>query len=120
MKYRWPLRAAKFLAIAAVILLVFGFVVMALWNTLIPDLFKGPTLTYWQALGLLVLSRLFFHGWARWGYSGSWRHRSWRRRFDERLASMTPEEREKVREEWRRKCGWYPGQESEAKPQTNV
>jgi len=120
MKHWWSLRAAKFIAVAAVILLVVGFVVMALWNALIPDLFKGPVLTYWQAVGLLLLSRLLFHGWVRWGFGGSWRHRDWKRRLEERMASMTPEEREKFRENLRRRRGWFPGEESEAKPQTNV
>ena len=43
---------------------VFGFtlVVMLLWNALVPELFKGPELGYWQTLGLLVLSKILFSG----------------------------------------------------------
>lgn len=43
---------------------VFGFtyVVMLLWNALIPELFNGPELAYWQTLGLLVLSKILFSG----------------------------------------------------------
>lgn len=43
---------------------VFGFiyVTMLLWNWLVPDLFNGPAITYWQAAGLLVLSKILFSG----------------------------------------------------------
>jgi len=36
--------------------------VMVLWNALVPDLFGGPHLGYWQSFALLFLSRLLF-GW---------------------------------------------------------
>ena len=40
-----------------IIVMVAGFslVTMLLWNWLIPDIFKGPAITYVQALGLLAL-----------------------------------------------------------------
>lgn len=43
---------------------IFGFtlVVMLLWNALVPELFNGPVLAYWQTLGLLVLSKILFSG----------------------------------------------------------
>ncbi len=31
-----------------------------LWNTLMVDIFNLKTITYWQALGLFVLSRILF------------------------------------------------------------
>ncbi len=61
-------------------ILVFGAVIMWLWNALLPDLFHFGTITYWQAVGLAVLARLLFgsmhhghshgrHGkFSRWGY----------------------------------------------------
>ena len=48
------------LGVAAVI--GFTFVVMWLWNWLVPELFNGPVLGYWQTLGLLVLSKIIFSG----------------------------------------------------------
>lgn len=120
MKHWWPLRIAKFVAIAVVVVVAVGYVVMGLWNALIPDLFRGPVLTYWQAVGLLLLSHFLLHGWGRWRYSNGWRHHRWKQHLDERLASMSPEERKKYEEEWRRRCGWYPAQESETKPQTGA
>lgn len=38
--------------------LIFGFVVQALWNWLMPSLFGLKTVTYWQAFGLVLLARL--------------------------------------------------------------
>lgn len=39
---------------------IFGLVTKALWNALMPDIFGLPTITYWQAWGLLLLSMIFF------------------------------------------------------------
>jgi hypothetical protein len=37
-----------------------GFSLMYLWNWLMPAIFGLSVLTFWQALGLLVLSRMLF------------------------------------------------------------
>lgn len=44
---------------ASVLIMVFTFPIMLLWNWLIPSLFNGPVLTFWQTLGLAFLIRLF-------------------------------------------------------------
>jgi len=41
---------------------VFSVAAMFLWNALMPQLFALPVLSYWQALGLVVLARIFFGG----------------------------------------------------------
>jgi hypothetical protein len=87
------------ICIAAVIG-VAGMVEMSLWNWLIPALFGGPSLHFWQAIGLLVLTRILVgrvgRGPAHWGWRGRMRH-DWQR--------MTPEERAKLRETYSRRCG---------------
>ena len=40
----------------------FGWVVMALWNWLMPDLFGLKRIGYWQAWGLLILCKILFSG----------------------------------------------------------
>ncbi len=110
MRHFWFNRNVKFVLVIAAGLLLLGLVVMLLWNALIPDLFKGPEITFWQAAGLLALSHILLRGWGRWRYANGWRHDRWRNRFAEKLAAMTPEEREKFREDWKRRCGWYPGE----------
>ncbi|MCU0277146.1 MAG: hypothetical protein MUF02_09925 [Acidobacteria bacterium] len=42
------------------LLFLFGWVVMLLWNWLMPDIFGLKRLTYWQAWGLLILSHILF------------------------------------------------------------
>lgn len=112
MKHRWFPRIIKGILFLVAGLLVFGWIVMTLWNAIIPDLFKGPALAFWQAVGLLVLSHLLFRGWSPWRFGNGWRHDRWKRRFEEKLAAMSPEEREKFNEEWRRRCGWKESHES--------
>jgi hypothetical protein len=106
MKTRWPMKAARIVPIVLAVGLVLGLIVMALWNALVPDLFHGPVVTYWQALGLLLLSRLLFFGGP--GGRPGWRRDEARRRMQERWASMSPEDREKIRGRMRGRCGWDP------------
>ncbi len=101
-----------FIAAAAVLALV----TMLLWNALIPALFNGPSVTFGQALGLLILSHILLRGASPWRHGGGWRRERWRRRFEERLQAMTPEERERFKQEWGRRCGWSPAPAPEQKP----
>ena len=122
MKPWWIAKIAKMLVFGVIAAAVVGLIVMFLWNALIPELFKGPELTFWQALGLLVLSHILLRGWGgQWRHASGWRHDRWRKKFDEKLAAMTPEEREKFREEWQHRCGhgWgeHDGKPSESEAQ---
>lgn len=42
--------------------ILFGFIIMWLWNWLMPDIFGLTTLTYWQAVGLFILFKLLLGG----------------------------------------------------------
>ena len=91
---------------------VFGLAVMFLWNGLIPKLFNGPVVTFYQAVGLLVLAHVLFRGAMGWGCCGGGGRRDhWRKRFEEKMAAMTPEEREKFKQKWQQCCGWGEGEE---------
>jgi len=85
-------RGVKIAIFGIVAVVVFGFVVKGLWNWLMPPLFGLHTLTFWQGLGLLVLSWILFGGLR--GGPGRYRHHGFRERWEE----MTPEQREKFRE----------------------
>jgi ABC-type multidrug transport system fused ATPase/permease subunit len=56
-KFRF-LGILMFLAMIA----VFSVAAMFLWNALMPEIFGLPVLSYWQALGLVVLARILFGG----------------------------------------------------------
>jgi len=91
MKRFWILKAFKVLVFAGVALGALGLVVMSLWNALLPAITSLHTITFAQALGLLVLSRLLFGGFRRHG------HWHWRQRVRARWEHMTPEQREQLR-----------------------
>lgn len=101
------LRILKVAVIAVIAVTVVTFVVMSLWNILMPSIFAVRTISFWQALGLLVLSKILFGGF-RPGMRGGPR---WRKRMMERWEQMTPEERQKFREGIRHGCG--PNRQSE-------
>ena len=107
----------KFLFIAVPILIVIcsfigGEVVKLLWNWLLPDLFGFKQIGFWQALGLLALSRILFGGMG----VGSRARSNAKRRADERWEKMTPEEREKFRQGFR--GHWHS--EPPADPKTSL
>ena len=98
---RWVKRGLKIGVIGVVAVAVFGFVVMSLWNWLAPAVFRLRSITFWQALGVLILSKILFGGFrGRPGYGGHWR-----RRMNERWQQMTPEEREQFCQGMFRHCG---------------
>ena len=97
-------KAIGFILIAIIAVAVFGFLVKGLWNWLMPVLFGLHAITFWQAIGLLVLAKLLFGGFR--GGPGANKH--WRSRMKEKWAQMTPEEREKLahgmQRHWGREC----------------
>lgn len=55
------------------------FVTMSLWNALIPELFHGPVLTFWQTAGIFLLSKILLTGLAPGGHDRG--RRNWRRHY---------------------------------------
>jgi len=90
-----------------------GIVVMKLWNWLLPSLFGWRAITFWQALGLLVLCRILFGGLGLHGHGRS----TYRQRLAERWEKMSPEERERLRRGWCGRWGFVPPSESK-EPET--
>lgn len=85
-------------------ILVWAFVLatMYLWNWLIPSLFAGPVITFWQAAGLLALSKILFGGFGKsGGHGGQWKSR-WKSRWQEKWSSMTPEDQEHFKQKMMR------------------
>jgi hypothetical protein len=81
---------------------VFGFVTMQLWNWLMPAIFGLRTISFLQAVGLVLLSKILLSG-DRGPWAG---RRRWRKHMEERWAQMTPEERERFRAGMQGRCGW--------------
>lgn len=91
-KYRVA-KVIKVILVVIVALLVFGFATMHLWNWLMPAIFGLRTITFLQALGLVVLGKILFGGFHRHGGGG----RGWKRHMEQRWAQMSPEEQERFR-----------------------
>jgi hypothetical protein len=98
-KKHWIVKGGLFLVVGVAAALLFTFVTMSLWNWLMPELFGLKLLSFWQTLGLLVLSWLFFGRFRGHGMGHHWKHR-----MAERWMRMSPEEREKLREGMH---GWH-------------
>jgi hypothetical protein len=83
----------------------FSFVVMLLWNAIIPSIFTTVgVISFWQALGLLVLSKILFGGFRGRPGGGGWKGRRsmyWK----EKWMSMSEEEKAKFKDEWKNRCG---------------
>jgi Ca2+/H+ antiporter, TMEM165/GDT1 family len=92
--------AFRFIIIFPAILALLSLVVMLLWNGVLTPVLEINPLNYWQAGGLLILCRILFGG-----RGGSKRGRPGgpppgRQRF----MHMTPEEKERIRAEWKVRC----------------
>lgn len=78
---------------AALFALVFGWLVMVLWNWLMPVIFHLGEISYWQSFGIVILAKLLFgaiggHGRGR----GPWKGNPW---------GGDPREGRHGRDEWR-------------------
>lgn len=89
----------------ALFIVLFTGITMFLWNWLVPTLFSGPVINFWQALGLLALTKILFHGFGGKGHCpGNHAGHHWKGKIYEKFANMSPEEREsfknKMKEKW--------------------
>jgi hypothetical protein len=120
---RWLFPLIPLVAIA-----VFSLVVMLLWNAVIPGLTGWALLTYWKAVGLLILSKILFGGFPghRGGHGGPpwmrnrhmrkhwWKNMSeedrerWKQRrhdWREKWGHMDEAQRARFKEQWKQRCG---------------
>ena len=120
MKHRFKF---LFILIPVAFATIAGIVVMLLWNGLMPGLFGFGTLSFFQALGLLILARILFgtFGGKRFGPWGRRRHRfahannrygfgsashpkeAWRKKMQDRWESLSPEQKAK----FTKRCGHF-------------
>jgi len=96
-------RIAKVIGIiilAIIGVFVFGSIVMLLWNALMPVIFHLPLISFWQALGLLILTKILFGGFRGGGPRAQWK----KDKLKDAWKNMTPEQKEKLKSEWGRRC----------------
>ncbi len=89
---KWIMWGIIGISIAALFALFLGFIVMYLWNWLMPIIFGLPSITYWQAWGLVILFHILFKG----GSHGSYNNRdkshptphfakNWKKKFHDKM-----------------------------------
>lgn len=75
--------------------------VMVLWNWLMPEIFGAPTITFWQAAGIFLLSKLLF------GLGKGHRHGGqgppWKRHWQQKWQNMPEEQRQKWKQKFTNK-----------------
>jgi hypothetical protein len=77
---------------------LFGWIVMLLWNATLVPATGAAIISFWQAMGLLVLSRILVGGFAGGGgRRGAHMRNKW--------AQMTPEEKEQFKAYCRKRWG---------------
>lgn len=90
-------------------LLIVGFfgisaIVMLLWNSILPSISTFSPLTYWQAMGLFLLSRILFGGFhfARHhhGHKPPFAHPE----FKDKFMEMTDDEKLQFKNQWKSRC----------------
>ncbi len=94
MRRYWVFRGLRLIAFAALAVVLSGYVVMTLWNAVLPAATGLHAISFVQALALLVLSRILFGGLRGWGRRGG----HWRGRMRARWQQLSPEERERFRD----------------------
>jgi hypothetical protein len=73
---------------------VFTFLLLILWNWLMPAIFHLPSINFYQAFGLLILSKLLFSGIHHRGRHFRGRE-EWRKEFERKISDAhrpNPEE----------------------------
>ena len=92
-----------FIPIIVIGIFIFSGAVMLLWNAVLPAAITGVhIITFWQAMGILVLSKILFGGLKGLHNHGHEHHRRHMERdLREKWMQMEPEERKKMAEEMR-------------------
>ena len=89
-------------------MMIFGlsaisFIVMQLWNWLMPVIFKLPTISVFQAAGLFALSKLLF---SSFNFNGRNKKMAFKNKMmEDKMMHMSEEERAAFKEQWKKRCG---------------
>lgn len=114
-----PLGGAAFLSLIS-------FVVMQLWNSILPGVLHVTTINFWQAMGIFILCKILF-GFGKGGRMGRGGPNWMRGRMQDRFKNMSEQDREAFKEKMSRRmrdCGprgwgksWEDSQTKTAEPE---
>ncbi len=100
MKNKFRGKIALFVLGGIAMLFAVSGIVMWLWNLLLPEIIGVKIITFWQAMGILVLSKILFGGFGGKNHGKE----KFRKLKEERMNGMSDEEKEKFKEMWKQRC----------------
>lgn len=105
--FQGPVKFVTIPVFAFGVLSLVSYIVMQLWNCLLPDILHVGAVTFWQAMGIFILCKILFgFGKGRGGWGGPGGAPWMRRKMEEKYKRMTPEQREEFRKKMTdRMCG---------------
>ena len=80
-------------------------VLMLLWNSIIPGISTFKAITYWQAMGLFILSKILFGGFrfGRSHHQRAQRHFG-KSAFNQKFMEMNDDEKQQFKNQWKQRC----------------
>ncbi|MBN1895782.1 hypothetical protein JW906_14925 [bacterium] len=75
------------ICLGAAIAFLFGWLVMLLWNWLMPDLFGLTVISFWQAWGLVLLSHILFKAGGH-SFRGDHHEPPWKSHFKKKVSEQ--------------------------------
>lgn len=105
MKQHWKRKIWFFLLAFPLFFFLMGYVVMLLWNYTLAEITPVQRIHFWQAVALLLLSRILFGGFRFNGPKGRGgmpphKAQQWR----EKWMHMSDEERQRFKSQWKKHC----------------
>lgn len=96
-----PKKLLFFILFGATAMLLLGGIVMLLWNAILPSLLHVGVISFWQAIGLLLLCKILFSSFRPGGRRHSFGPPG---ATKEKLMNMSEEEKAIFREQWKKRC----------------
>jgi hypothetical protein len=105
-----PYRRIRFFIPLFILLALMGFsyAVFWLWNNVLVAVVPAKPVTFWQAVGLLILSRILFGGFKFGPGNGRFRGGEGSPPWQSKWRKMSDEDRLKFKSEWRKRCNDKP------------
>jgi hypothetical protein len=73
-------------------------ILMLLWNAILPDVIGVNEISYWQAFGIFILSKILFGGFK----GGGRKHKE--QKYKEKFMNLTDDQKETFKSEWKSRC----------------
>ncbi len=104
-----------FIILAPLFIALYALAVQYLWNWLLPDILGATEISFWQAMGLIALSKLLFGfggGMGRKKHKCHYKSHSWKSKMKAKFDNMTEEEKAQCCEGWdKMKSSWKSEEE---------